>query len=343
MLQWLCFAMSANPSIKISLTDIIQLKIHKENTMVIDVHYHFMVSVNEATAKRLVASFILPTAKKLGMTPDPEALEKTVLNTWGDPKGEFLIQSMDEGGIDVTVAVTTDNYDNKMLTGKDVENSVKLLCEAAERHPGRIFPLAGLDPRRPDAADLAKRFFEDYGIKGIKYHPDNGYDPSGPESYKVLEVLAKNKGVLLTHTSPLMPPSRNHLAEPMLLSNIGVDFPQIKIIAAHMNGYVNWRPWASLALMQPRLYGDLAMWDNLAYTNYDAFCRELRAMIDLIGPNKILFGSDAPIDTLLHPIKHWVQQIRNLTEKAPAGIRFTQAEVEAILGGNAARVLGLGK
>ncbi|MBU4316891.1 MAG: amidohydrolase family protein [Proteobacteria bacterium] len=311
--------------------------------MVIDVHYHFMVSVNETAAKRMVASFIMPTAKKLGMTPDPEALVKTVLETWADPAGEFLIKSMDEGGIDVTVAVTTDNFDNKMLTREEVEKSVKLLSEVAKRNPGRIFPLAGLDPRRPEAADMAKRFFEEYGIKGIKYHPDNGYDPSGPESYKVLEVLAEHKGVLLTHTSPLMPPSRNHLAEPMLLSAIGVDFPQIKVIAAHMNGYVNWRPWASLAAMQPRLYGDLAMWDNLAYTHYDAFCRELRTMIDLIGPNKILFGSDAPIDTLLHPIRHWVQQIRNLTEKAPAGVRFTQEEVDAILGGNAARVLGLNK
>ena len=311
--------------------------------MIIDVHYHFMVSVNETVAKRMVASFIMPTAKKLGMNPDPEALVNTVLNTWADPTGEHLIKSMDEGGIDVTVAVTTDNFDNKMLTAKDVENSVKLLSEAAARYPGRIFPLAGLDPRRPEAAEMARRFFEEYGMKGIKYHPDNGYDPSGPESYKVLEVLAENNGVLLTHTSPLMPPSRNQLAEPMLLSDIGVDFPRIKVIAAHMNGYVNWRPWASLALMQPRLYGDLAMWDNLAYTNYDRFCRELRTMIDLIGPNKILFGSDAPIDTLLHPIRKWVQQIQNLTEKAPEGIRFTQEEVDAILGGNAARVLGLCK
>ena len=309
--------------------------------MIIDVHYHFMVSINETVAKRMVNSFIMPTAKKLGMNPDPEALVKTVLETWADPTGDFLIKSMDNGGIDVTVAVTTDNFDNKMLTSKDVEKSVKTLSEAAGRHPGRIFPLAGLDPRRPEAAEMAKRFFEVYGIKGIKYHPDNGYNPSGPESYKVLEILAENNGVLLTHTSPLMPPSRNQLADPMLLSDIGVDFPKIKVIAAHMNGYVNWRPWASLALMQPRLYGDLAMWDNLAYVNYDRFCRELRTMIDLIGPNKILFGSDGPIDTLLHPVGHWAQQIKNLTEKAPAGIRFTQAEADAILGGNAARVLGL--
>ena len=311
--------------------------------MIIDVHYHFMVSINETVANRLVASFILPLAKKLRMDPDPAALVKTVLETWADPTGEHLIRSMDEGGIDMTVAVTTDNFDNKALTSKDIDNSVKLITEAAQRYPGRIFPLAGLDPRRPDAAELAKHFFDDYGIKGIKYHPDNGYDPSGPESYKVLEVLAENKGVLLTHTSPLMPPSRNRLAEPMLLSDIGVDFPRIKVIAAHMNGYVNWRPWASLAMMQPNLYGDLAMWDNLAYTNYDLFCRELRAMIDLIGPRKILFGSDAPIDTLLHPIRHWARQIKDLTTKAPAGIEFTQAEVDAILGGNAERVLGLNR
>jgi predicted TIM-barrel fold metal-dependent hydrolase len=310
--------------------------------MIIDTHYHYMVAINETAAKGIVA-FMMRAAKKMGLNPDPETLVKTVLETWGDPTGQRLIDNMDQGGIDVTVAVTTDNYENKMLTKESVRKSNQLLSEAAKRYPGRIFPLAGLDPRRPEAVELAKLYLEEYGLRGIKYHPDDGYDPSGPESYKVLEVLAKNKGVLLSHTSPLMPPSRNNLAEPMLLSNIGVDFPHIKVIAAHMGGYINWRPWASLALFQPRLYGDLAMWDTLAASNYELFCRELRTMIDLIGPKKILFGSDAPIQTLLQPIKHWVQLIKELPEKAPEGIRFTQEEVESILGGNAASVLGLNK
>ena len=79
-----------------------------------------------------------------------------------------------------------------------------------------------------------------------------------------------------------MPPFRVHFADPMRLADIGVDFPNIKVIAAHM-GQVNWRPWASLATHQPNLYGDLAMWDAVAFGHYELFCREFRDLIDYSG------------------------------------------------------------
>ena len=89
------------------------------------------------------------------------------------------------------------------------------------------------------------------------------------------------------------------------------------------------------------MYGDLAVWDTLAYKNYELFCRQLREVIDLVGPAKILFGSDAPVQTLLYPIKTMIQFIRDLPQKAAAGIHFTVEEVNLILGDNARAVFGL--
>jgi len=126
-----------------------------------------------------------------------------------------------------------------------------------------------------------------------------------------------------------------------LLSDIGVDFPEITVIAAHLGGYINCRPWAALSVFQPTLYGDLAMWDILAYQNYNLFCRELRTLSDFVGPQKILFGSDAPIQTLVHPMKKWIQIISELPQNSPEGIVFTQNEVDSILGDNAKSLLGL--
>jgi hypothetical protein len=217
----------------------------------------------------------------------------------------------------------------------------RMLGEAVRRHSGRIVGLAGLDPRRPEAADMARVCLTEYGLRGIKYHPDHGFDPAGPESRRVLEVLAKHNGILLTHSGPLMPRGRCKFADPLMLCDIAIDYPEIKVIAAHMGGFINWRPWASLAAFQSTMYGDLAAWDILAYKNYDLFCRQLRDVIDLVGPTKILFGSDAPVQTLLHPIKAIIQFIRDLPNKAPAGIRFTTEEVNLILGGNAGKVFGL--
>lgn len=308
--------------------------------MLIDSHYHYMAGMTEKAAAGMV-EMIFHEAKKMGMNPDYETMLKTAAQTWGDPQGDRLVEKMDEAGIDVTVAVNVDDFNIKKLTGEKMQMQNRMLGEAVRKHTGRIIGLAGIDPRRPEAADMARVCLEEYGLLGFKYHPDHGFDPGGPESYKVLEVLARHKGILLSHTSPLMPHGRCKFADPLQLSDIAVDFPEIKVIAAHMGGYINWRPWASLAAFQSTMYGDMAVWDNLAFKNYELYCRELRTAIDLAGPTKILFGSDAPVQTLLYPIKTLIGFIRDLPEKAPADTRFTKEEVEMILGGNAKVVLGL--
>ncbi|MFC1820255.1 amidohydrolase family protein, partial [Thermodesulfobacteriota bacterium] len=111
-------------------------------------------------------------------------------------------------------------------------------------------------------------------------------------------------------------------------------------IAAHM-GAVNWRPWANLAANQPTLYGDLAMWEAYAFGHYELFCRELRDIIDYAGVNKVLFGTDNPVLHTVSPTKEWIQLLKDLPANAPQGIKFMENEVEAILGGNAASILGL--
>lgn len=308
--------------------------------MIIDSHYHYMSAMNEKGAAEIVG-MIFQEAKKMGMNPDEETLLKTAAQTWGDPLADRMIEKMDEAGIDVTVAVNVDNIFLKSFTPETMQKQNRLLGEAVKRHPGRIIGLAGIDPRRPESPDMVRACLEEFGLKGVKYHPDHGFDPAGPESRRVLEILARHKGVLLSHSGPLLPKGRCWYADPMRLADIAVDFPEITVIAAHMGGYINWRPWASLAAFQSTMYGDLAVWDTLAYKNYNLFCRELRDAIDLAGPDKILFGSDAPVQTLLYPLSAMIGFIRDLPQKAPDGIRFTREEIERILGGNAVAVFGL--
>ena len=104
---------------------------------------------------------------------------------------------------------------------------------------------------------------------------------------------------------------------------------------------VNWRQWAALAAQQPNLYGDLAMWDLYAFGNYELFCRELRDLIDFAGANKILFGTDDPVFKIVRSTDDWIRLLKDLPEKAPKGIKFTKEEIDAILGGNAVKLLGI--
>jgi predicted TIM-barrel fold metal-dependent hydrolase len=307
--------------------------------MIVDVHYHLIPVFPEAAAEMWVGP-LFQAATALGKQISRKDLVKQMVETIPDPTGERLLASMEESGVDFTCICAMDDAGNEMFTPEIAQTQNKLVGQLAQNNSDRLLALAGVDPRRPNAPDMLKQCFEEFGVKGLKYHPDSGYDPSGPDSYKLLEILQDHGGILLTHTGPLMPPMRAKYAEAALLADIGVDFPNLKVIAAHM-GQINWRPWASLATHQPNLYGDLAAWDALAFGNYKLFCRELRDLIDFAGVSKVLFGSDSPIVSIVEPTKNWIQLIRTLPVDAPEGIEFSQDEVDAILGGNAAALLGL--
>lgn len=83
------------------------------------------------------------------------------------------------------------------------------------------------------------------------------------------------------------------------------------------------------------------MWGPYAFGKFELFCRELRDIIDYVGVDQVLFGSDSPIFDIVLPVEDLIEKIKKLPEGAPNGIRFTKEEIDAILGGNAARLLNL--
>lgn len=308
--------------------------------MIVDVHYHLIPMLPEEMVEHLLDDPIR-ALKIMGKEVDIDELIKKASERFADPTGEKLLASMDKAGIDFTCICAVDNAGNDVFTPELAMAQNQVVGQIAQQNPDKVLALAGVDPRRPTAPEMLKQCFQEFGMKGLKYHADYGYDPAGPESYKLLEIVQENGGVLLTHTGPLGPPSHAKYADPMLLADIAVDFPDLKVIAAHM-GQINWRPWAALASHQPNLYGDLAMWDAFAFGRYELFCRELRDLMDYAGASKVLFGTDNPIFGIVIPTKEWIQLIKDLPNNAPAGITFTQEEVDGILGGNAATIFDLG-
>lgn len=305
--------------------------------MIVDVHYHLIPMLPQELVEYYVIHPIR-AAGIIGKQVDPDAIARKVAETYADPTGERLLASMEESGVDFTCVCTVDNIARMPPDVAQARN--RWVAEIANRTPDRLLAFAGVDPRRPNAPDLLRQCFEEFGVKGLKYHPDHGYDPAGPESYRLLGIVQRYSGILLTHTGPLGPPARCKYSDPMMLADLAVDFPDLKVIAAHM-GQINWRSWAALASYQPNLHGDLAMWDAFAFGHYELFCRELRDLIDYAGVSRVLFGTDNPIFSIIEPTKKWIQLIKDLPLHAPEGIEFTEAEVNAILGENAVALLAL--
>ena len=162
--------------------------------MIIDVHYHLIpikipldTPIMENTIKEP-----LRAAKIAGIEVDKDTLKQKASKTWFDLRGKNLINNMNEAGIDYTIVCNVDNSENELFTYDLVQQVNNIVSDITKKYPDRLMALAGIDPRRPEALDMLKQCFEEFGMKGLKYHGDFGYDPSGPESYLLLEYLEKN-------------------------------------------------------------------------------------------------------------------------------------------------------
>jgi predicted TIM-barrel fold metal-dependent hydrolase len=121
--------------------------------------------------------------------------------------------------IDYSVVLLIDyKYVSKKTRGFKYEEIIKETAEACAEHPFSFFPFFCFDPRRPEAPELLKEAYEDYGYVGVKIYPAIGFDPR-PYKDETIEIENNNGNIennlkklyefassknlpILTHCSP---------------------------------------------------------------------------------------------------------------------------------------------
>lgn len=161
------------------------------------------------------------------------------------------------------------------------------------------------------------------GIKGIKLHPDyQEFYVDSPEIFPIYEKAAELGLVVLFHAGHdigLPPP---YHCTPERMRNVVRALPEAKLVAAHMGGYDYWDE-VERCLAGENLYFDTSY--SLHKMSHEQFIR----IVSKHGLDKILFGTDSP----------WRDQSEEL--KRLLDMKLPEDTTEAILGGNAARLLGL--
>jgi hypothetical protein len=258
-----------------------------------------------------------------------------------DPTGEKLIQTMDDAGIDKTVIMP---LDWGLVFGEPpvpIEEQNRQHAKLAEKYPDRVIAFAGVDPRRRGSLQLFERAVKEWGAKGLKLHPLSGFYPNDAALYFYYEKALELGVVVLIHIGQDPPPLRSKYGQPIYLNDVGVDFPDLPIIGAHMGGI--WENDAvEVASMSPNIYLDLSLKQTWAFQSPMEFYPWLRRILDRLGPRKLMFGSDYPYLLQREDQKRWVKVFTEIPNSVgEAGIKFSKEEIDGILGNNAARVLRL--
>ena len=132
--------------------------------MIVDVHYHLMPRMTESSVSALMP-LIAGAAGRMGRRLDMEALQKEGLETWADPTGERLLETMETAGIDHTVICMVDNASQPGLKAESVQKGNRMLGGVASRNPGRIGGLCGIDPQ----TTRGPRYVEAM-LRGVRCH-----------------------------------------------------------------------------------------------------------------------------------------------------------------------------
>ena len=271
-----------------------------------------------------------------------EGMTAALLEQAWDPAGQRVIAEMDEVGLLASVAMP---MDFGLAVGEgalSIREKNQLLAELAGNSDGRIFTFCGVDPRRPEAADLIREAVVDWACRGVKLYPATSFLPDDPVCRSTYEVAVELGVPVLFHTGPVGYPLKSKYSRPAEIDAVAADYPDLRIVLGHVSYGRAWLEEAlDMAALKPNLLLEVSGLAGYA-TDAATLRRLLRRMIETVGADRILFGSDrvgfpagAPGD--------WLDLWRSLLDEPDDGSpSFTQAEILAILGANADREYRLG-
>lgn len=314
--------------------------------MKIDVHCHLRALRTKGEWDHFVKVSALRDGK-------PEEAIRARLSDWSDVTGDLLVKDMDDAGIDKSVILA---IDQALAWGETAELSVegKIICveemhniyaEAVRRHPDRLIMFGGIDPRRQNAVKFVERALKEWNIKGLKLHPAiGGFYPNDKMCYRLYTKCEEWGLPIMFHSGPQIAPYYDKYAHPIFFADIASDFPDLKIILGHAGG-AYWPGAAAMAGNKPNVFLDICWWQPRFLRHpIENFYKPLRAMLDMCGAAKVMFGSDWPAYRVGRRSTHALF-VKAFTEIAPevkaAGIEFKDEEIKKIMGDNAARLLKL--
>ena len=313
----------------------------------IDVHAHCLIPK---------ALTLLPAAEAKSLYPPTKGSKEF------DVVLDERLAGMDAQGIDLEVlSINPWWYDkDRELVTKVIQLQNEGLAELCARQPDRLAAFASLALQFPD---LAVRQLEDavrkYGLKGAAIGGSvAGYEFADPKFHPVWAKAQELDVTLFIHPQSTPELSKRFKGNGWLSNVIGnpLDttialehlifegtfdkFPRLKVCAAHGGGFLgSYAPRMDYGCFinpdgcnpdiklkkKPTEYMRQIFFDSLVFTP-----EALRHLVAEVGASQVVIGTDHPIPWNQHPVDH-VIATKSLSDKEKA----------AILGGNAAKLLGI--
>ena len=261
---------------------------------------------------------------------------------WTD--GAALVRLLDEAGVDVGLAHGSDIRRTTHHPGFPADHEVYVSNDytAAQcaAHPGRLYGVVCIDPLRDvqGAVEEIDRCVREYGFRMMKllaaYHR---HDPGDRRLDPVYEKCLELDLPVHAHTgfTPIIEAPIRH-ARPVLLDELGIRYRDLKVLVYLAFPYED--EGAAVVARHPNFYADLSYYAGGDPRHLYRVLQKLRSLGAL---DRAVYGSDNNDKYKAGPggAASAVFQGVNRVADECGGPPLTPAELEAVMGGTAARLL----
>jgi len=255
--------------------------------------------------------------------------DQTLASMYSSPKSRMatadeVIASMDRDGVDISVVLNIGWGSSELYTATN-----DYIMESIARYPKRLIGFCTIPLQSPEAAMAEIERCVKGGVRGVgEIRPDPQRTDLRDEKAirPVIELIIRHKLILLTHTSEPVGhqyPGKGKIT-PDVIYPLITAFPELKLVCAHWGGGL---PFYAL---MPEVKEALAnVFFDTAASPFLYTPQIYRQVSEILGAEKILFGTDYP----LMPQRRVMKEIKSLN--LPGDTE------DLILSGNARKLLGI--
>ena len=186
----------------------------------------------------------------------------------------------------------------------------------------RLVPFASVHPDDPRALEHVREVAR-AGLRGLKLHPYYQGFALDEERMHPYYAAAREAGlVLLLHAGYDLAFPRDDAADPARTRRVADAFPGLPLVASHLGAWEDWDR------VEAHLVG-APVYLDCSYCHLSISRTQARRILLRHPADRLLFGSDAP----------WGEP--GATLEWVRSLDLGEARAEALLAGNAARLLGL--
>ena len=232
---------------------------------------------------------------------------------------------MDKLGIEKAVIMPLN--DPRLMSMEFTVDAVhRNLYEIKKRYPGQFYAFADIDTRNASAesVEAIRKAIEEYGLDGVKIHPNNtGVDLDDEYNRSIFALAQEHRIPVAIHS---WPNSENDRSAACRIVKVMEQYPDMTVIVSHMGAY----QWEHL--VPTRAYVDISAILPDYVSTYGI--TKTNGILRKFGTDRLIFATDYPDSRSLFP-----EEIYNSYFDILNKMDFTAEEAEKITFGNIIRIL----